>query len=52
MDEFEEIRLMGSKKIFSKTVAKQYPEKLMILDLIDSNEFYLESSEKEWNDLL
>jgi hypothetical protein len=52
LDEFEEIRLMGTKKLFSKTIAKQYPEKLMIMDLIETNEFYLKSTEEEWSNKL
>ncbi|MES2589550.1 MAG: hypothetical protein V4622_11275 [Bacteroidota bacterium] len=46
--EFEEIQLVGSKTFKLKFVAKQYPEKLKIMDMINLQENYLESSENEW----
>ncbi len=49
--EFEEIQLMGSKLNFSTHKAIQYPEKLKIMDLIDLEQSFLESSENEWENL-
>ena len=49
--EFEEIQLMGSKLNFSSHKAIQYPEKLKIMDLINLEESFLESSENEWEEL-
>ena len=46
---FEEIKLIGSKVTHSKTTAIQYPELLLIQDLIATNEFYAKSSQEEWN---
>ena len=49
---FEEIQLIGSIKKFFKINATQYPEILKIDDMLNlTNENYLESSEKEWNEL-
>jgi hypothetical protein len=49
---FEEIQLIGSIKKFFKINANQYPEILKIDDMLNlTNENYLESSEKEWNEL-
>ncbi len=49
--EFEEIQLMGSKLNFSFHKAIQYPEKLKIIDLINLEVNFLESSENEWKEL-
>jgi transglutaminase/protease-like cytokinesis protein 3 len=46
---FEEIKCIGSKVKHSKTKAEQYPELLLIQDLIATNEFYITSSQEEWN---
>lgn len=46
---FEELQCMGSKVKHSKTKAEQYPELLLIQDLIATNEFYITSSQEEWN---
>jgi hypothetical protein len=49
---FEEIQFIGSIKKFFKINATQYPEILKIDDMLNlTNENYLESSEKEWNEL-
>ncbi len=49
---FEEIQLIGSIKKFFKINANQYPEILKIDDMLNlTNENYLESSEKEWNEM-
>jgi transglutaminase/protease-like cytokinesis protein 3 len=45
---FEEIQCIGSKVKYSKTKAEQYPELLLIQDLIATNEFYITSSQEEW----
>jgi hypothetical protein len=45
---FEELKLMGSKVFHHTIEAVQYPEKLRIMDMIESIEAYLESTEKEW----
>jgi hypothetical protein len=46
---FEEIILFGSRKTHFTFEAKQYPEKLKIMDMIALTGNYLESSELEWN---
>ncbi len=46
---FEELQCMGSKVKHSKTKAEQYPELLLIQDLSTTNEFYITSSQEEWN---
>ena len=49
---FEEIQFIGSIKKIFKINATQYPEILKIDDMLNlTNENYLESSEKEWNEL-
>ncbi len=48
---FEEIKLIGSKVSHSKTTANQYPELLLIQDLIATNEFYTKCSQEEWDNL-
>jgi transglutaminase/protease-like cytokinesis protein 3 len=45
---FEELQCMGSKVKHSQTTAIQYPELLLIQDLIATNEFYITSSQEEW----
>jgi hypothetical protein len=45
---FEELKLMGTKVFYHRIEAIQYPEKLRILDMIESLEIYLQSTEKEW----
>lgn len=37
-DEFEEVQLMGSKKIIHQVKAKAYPEKLYIQDMLNCEE--------------
>ncbi len=50
---FEEIQLIGSKKILHKTVAEQYPEILRIQDMLNClNGLFIVFSEKEWNKLI
>lgn len=47
--EFEEINLIGSKKVTSKTIAKIFPEKQFILDVIEMrNGAWSESNKKEF----
>jgi hypothetical protein len=47
---FQEVQLIGKKKLFHTTEAKQYPEMLKIQDLLQlADTFYLESNEAEWN---
>jgi hypothetical protein len=49
---FEEIKLIGSKVTHSKTTAIQYPELLLIQDLIAcAAEYYTTSSQEEWDNL-
>lgn len=49
---FEEIKLIGSKVTHSKTTANQYPELLLIQDLIACvAEYYTTSSQEEWDNL-
>ena len=46
---FEEIQLIGTKKMFYRITATQYPEILKIQDMLDLFEnVYLSSSESEW----
>jgi hypothetical protein len=46
---FLEKQLMGTK-VFEFTVeAKQYPEMLLIKDMLDLSEWYVLSDETEWN---
>jgi hypothetical protein len=50
---FEEIQLIGSTKKMFKISATKYPEILKIDDMINLTvEYYLQSSEKEWNELI
>lgn len=50
---FEEIKLVGSKVKHSKTTANQYPELLLIQDLITcAAEYYTISSQEEWDNLV
>ncbi len=52
-DEFEEIQVIGSKRIHYRHQAKHYPEKLKIRDMIAlEGGLYLESAEKEWANVL
>ena len=49
-DEFEEIQLLGTKRLHYVHAALQYPEKLKIRDMIALEDpSYLESGEEEWN---
>jgi hypothetical protein len=46
---FEEIQLIGSKKVLKQTEAKQYPEMVFIRDLVlDYSEMALEITEDEY----
>lgn len=46
---FEEIQLIGSKKVVKQTEAKQYPEMFFIRDLVlDYSEMALEITEDEY----
>lgn len=48
-DKFEEIQLIGSKKVIKQTEAKQYPEMIFIRDLVLSySEMALEINETEY----
>ena len=46
---FEELQCMGSKVKHSKTKAEQYPELLLIQDLIATNEYYTIITQEEWD---
>jgi hypothetical protein len=47
--EFEEIQVIGSKRKYYRHLAKQYPEILLIQDLIHfTNEGIKESNNEEW----
>lgn len=46
---FEELQCMGSKVKHSQTTAIQYPELLLIQDLIATNGHYTLSTQEEWD---
>jgi len=47
---FEEVQLVGSKKMIYTTNANQYPEILKIKDMLELSEtMYLDSSKEEWD---
>jgi hypothetical protein len=49
---FEEIQLVGSKKLIYKTYAEQYPEILRIQDMLNCiDSLFIIISEKEWSEL-
>ncbi len=49
---FEEIQLVGSKKLFYQTYAEQYPEILRIQDMLNCIDgLFIIISEKEWSEL-
>jgi len=49
---FEEIQLVGSKKLFYQTYAEQYPEILRIQDMLNCiDSLFIIISEKEWSEL-
>ena len=49
---FEEIQLIGSKKLIYSTYAEQYPEILRIKDMLNClNDFFIISTEEEWNNI-
>ena len=45
---FEEIQIMGSKRMKYKTIANQYPEMLRIKDMLEFIDPYVESTEDEF----
>jgi hypothetical protein len=45
---FEEIQIMGSKRMKYSTVANQYPEMLRIKDMLEFIDPYEESTENEF----
>jgi hypothetical protein len=47
-DELHEIQVMGSRRLEHHTKATQYPEKVLIMDLIKMGEGVEESSEREY----
>ena len=50
---FEEIQIIGTKRRHQLIEAKQYPDILYLLDLIELNhEGIIESSESEWSSLI
>ncbi|MCE3294559.1 MAG: hypothetical protein K0R65_273 [Crocinitomicaceae bacterium] len=52
-DEFEEIQVLGSKRFHYTHQARQYPEKLKIMDMIALEDgSYVESDENEFNRLM
>jgi hypothetical protein len=47
--DFEELQLVGEKVFHFHFIAEQYPEKLRIMDMLDSSsEFYDLLLDKEW----
>ncbi|MFY8185963.1 MAG: hypothetical protein ACOVLD_07865 [Bacteroidia bacterium] len=51
--EFEEIQVIGSKKLHRNVVANQFPEMNLIIDLVTfANEFILNSSQNEFDELI
>ena len=49
---FEEIQLIGAKKILHKTKAEQYPEILRIQDMLNClDKLFIIITEVEWNEL-
>ena len=51
-DAFEELTIMGSSVLYFKVEAKQYPEKLRILDMVElKDDAYEMSSESEFEKL-
>ncbi|MBK6833539.1 MAG: hypothetical protein IPG89_04390 [Bacteroidetes bacterium] len=51
--EFEEIQVIGSKKLHRKVVATQFPEMNLIIDLVTlANEFMINSSQNEFDELI
>jgi hypothetical protein len=48
---FEEKQIMGSRISSFTFEAKQYPEILLIQDMLEGNEVYLDSNEAEWEQL-
>jgi hypothetical protein len=49
---FEEIQIMGSKYIFYSFTISQYPEILMLMEMISMKDsIYTESSIGEWDSL-
>lgn len=53
LDLFEELQMLGQKRLYHRIEAPQYPEKLKIIDMIAlADENYLESSEEEWKEFL
>lgn len=51
-DEFEEIQLLGRKRLYYVHEAVQYFEKLKIKDMLALRDNYLASSADEWNENL
>ena len=52
-NQFEEIQKMGSKLIFYSFTISKYPEKLLLMDMINCKDVqYEEISYKVWNFLL
>ena len=51
--EFEEIQVIGSKKIQRNVLANQFPEMNLIIDLVTfANEFIINSSQNEFDELI
>ncbi|MFT4678277.1 MAG: hypothetical protein ACI9RU_000472 [Litorivivens sp.] len=48
IDELHEIQVMGSRRLEHHTKATQYPEKVLIMDLIKMGDGVMESSEVEF----
>ncbi len=49
--DFEELQIMGEKIYYFKFVAEQYPEKLRIMDMLESDSsFYQLLSETDWSE--
>jgi hypothetical protein len=51
--EFEEIQVIGRKKLHRTVVATQFPEMNLIIDLVTfANEFIINSSQNEFDELI
>jgi hypothetical protein len=50
---FQEVQVIGKKKIFHTVEAKQYPEMLRIQDMLQLHaEFYESSTKEEWDSII
>ena len=49
---FDEIQLVGSKANFFQHTAEQYPEILRIQDMLQESPYFMDSTEREFEELL